>query len=125
MSTNASIGIKDPNGKVRAITVHFDGYPGHAGAVLGGWYKATEKVEALLALGDLRSLEPEVANCEAYYRDRGEPLVPAVTYFDEDEYKRNGNCDYLYLFANGRWLVYGLYNDPEWNELEVIIGEEN
>lgn len=121
MSTNAAIGIKDTDGKVRAITVHWDGYPGHTGVILGGWYRSQEKIEALLALGNLRCLDRELADCESYHRDRGEALVPAVTFPDIDDYKRNGNCDYLYLSDNGRWLVYGLYNDPEWNELNVII----
>lgn len=45
-----------------------------------------------------------------------------------DEYYNNGesrmSADYLYLYDNGRWLVYGLYNDPDWIEMQVIIGKE-
>ena len=28
-------------------------------------------------------------------------------------------ADYLYLYDDGRWLVFGLYNEPEWVQIDV------
>lgn len=64
----------------------------------------------------------------AYQRDASEPLKPASSFASIDEYYHNGKgdlaADYLYLYENGRWLVCGLYNDPDWIEMQVIIGKE-
>ena len=57
MSTNAAIGMKQPDGSVRAVRLNWDGYVGYAGAILGGWYKTAEQVEALLALGELSEIK--------------------------------------------------------------------
>ena len=128
MATRAGIGIKQADGSVKAIYLHWDGYPGHAGAILGGWYKTAEQVEALLALGDLSEIDETLETCVAYHRDRGEKQRPATTFATVEEYQTKGkgdlDADYLYLYDAGRWLVYGLYNDPDWNELNVVIGEE-
>lgn len=128
MSTRAGIGIKEADGSVKAIYLHFDGYPGHAGVMLGGWYKTREQVEALLALGDLRGIDETLEKTEAFHRDCGEELRPANSYASVEEYQLKGKsdfgADYLYLFDEGSWLVYDLFNDPDWNELNVIIGEK-
>ena len=36
MSTSAAIGIKLPDGSVKAIRLNWDGYVAHAGTILGG-----------------------------------------------------------------------------------------
>ena len=30
--------------------------------------------------------------------------------------------EYLYLFDDGKWSVFGLYNVPDWTDLEVVVG---
>ena len=71
MSTRGVIGMQQPDGSVWAIYMHHDAYVAGVGAILGGWYETPEKVEALLALGDLSSLGTTLANTVAYHRDRG------------------------------------------------------
>ncbi len=84
----------------------------------------TEEGKAqMIALGSLRSIDRNLELTEAYHRDRGEKMVPARTFESVETYKQECDCEYLYLFDNGRWLIYGLYNDPDWNELNVIIGK--
>ena len=126
MSTSAAIGMKLADGSVKAVRLHWDGYPGHAGAILGGWYKTAEQVEALLALGELSEINETPETCVAYHRDRQEPFKAPATFPSVDEYRYRGEgrlvADYLDLFDSGKWSVYGLYNDPEWNELNVIVG---
>ena len=76
MSTAAVIGIRQPDGTVRAIRLNWDGYVAHAGASLGGWYKTAEEVNNLIALGDLSEINETVESCVAYHRDRGEQYRP-------------------------------------------------
>ena len=74
MSTRGLIAIMDEDGSSRSIYCHHDMYPSHAGVVLPAHYATREAVEALLSLGDLSALGCSLAECEAYYRDRGEEL---------------------------------------------------
>ena len=72
MSTNATIMRKTEEGKIEAIYLHWDGYPSHVMDQLPA-YDTCEKVAELLALGDLSQLEPSIAECVAYHRDKEEP----------------------------------------------------
>jgi len=123
MSTRGAIGMRQPDGTVRAVYVHHDAYVAGVGAILGGWYETPKKVEALLALGDLSSLGTTLADTVAYHRDRGEDMRTAKHYHDIDAYRRNGRrdlgVDYLYLFDGGRWLVYGIPGEQDWVEIKV------
>ena len=74
MSTRGAIGMRQPDGTIRAVYVHHDAYVAGVGAILGGWYETPEKVEALLALGDLSNLETTLADTVAYHRDRSEAM---------------------------------------------------
>lgn len=53
MSTNAHIGISRGKNKVEFIYLHWDGYPSYALEMLKEHYKDREKVEKLIALGDI------------------------------------------------------------------------
>ncbi|MCQ2352471.1 MAG: hypothetical protein MJ033_03215 [Victivallaceae bacterium] len=115
-------------GSEKAIYLHWDGYPGHAGAVLGGWYKTPEQVTALLDLGDLSEIEIDLEKCVAYHRDRHEPYRTPSTYADKLEYQYKGKgdfgADYMYLYEDGEWSVFGIYHEPDWVRLEIQIGKE-
>ena len=136
MSTRCAIGMKRENGEVAAIYCHNDGYPEGVGAILGRWYRNAEKVEALLKLGSISSLgaklEPE-AGAEhtffnrqqdvtyAYHRDRKEPETSATVYPSVKSYSENARkdfwADFLYLFDNGKWLVFG--SNGDWVEIKT------
>jgi hypothetical protein len=122
MATRSRIGILDESGQVRSIYCHFDGYPKGVGAVLEAYYTDKERVEALLALGDISSLgcklseedacavgdiaciSPEVT--VAYHRDRGEQLNPCKVDLSLDSFKRSDFGDYAYVFTAGEWLCF-------------------
>ena len=111
MSTNASISMRRLDGTETSIYLHWDGNVDNAGVILQRYYSEPDKVEALLALGDLSVLdartEPsgkvehnaehrEPGVCLAYHRDLGE------------EYKQNGGDQgYNYIFDEslGVWYV--------------------
>jgi len=43
---------------------------------------------------------------------------------DEYQYCGKGRlaAEYLYLFDDGKWSVYGLYRVSEWCDLNVVLG---
>ena len=123
MSTRGAIGMRQPDGSVRAVYVYHDAYVAGVGAILGGWYETPELVKGLLDLGDLSSLGTTLADTVAYHRDRGEDMRTARNYHDIDTYRQNGRrdlgTDYLYLYDGSRWLVYGIPREPDWVEIKV------
>ena len=127
MGTPCAIGMKQPDGSVKAIYLHFDGYVARAGAILGLWYTQPEQVEALLKLGDISELKEGIDDCVAYHRDRGEKLNPAVEFNSAEDFRRTGKAkmcaDFLYLFEDGQWSTFGLRNINEWIKLNVITGQ--
>lgn len=122
MSTRGAVGMR-PDGTVRAVYVHHDAYIAGVGAILGGWYEKSEKVEALLALGDLSSLGTTLADTVAYHRDRSERMKSARRYTNVDAYHRDGKgdfgADYFCLYDCERWLVYGISSEQNWVEIRV------
>ena len=127
MSTRAMIGMKMPNGTVKAIYLQNDGYALHAGYMLATFYGTEEKVRALLALGDLSALGTSLTvDTIAYHRDRGEILRSDRQYASHEAYLRqalrNTAIDYAYLFDGGRWL-YASQSTGEFIEIKFITGE--
>ena len=129
MSTASAIGMTMADGSVKAIRCNWNGYPGNVGLILLESYHEPDKVAALLALGEISILGSMLApesgqyhtfRCPAsdvvvaYHRDRGEPLQPPVVFKDAEDFTTNGQSemgvDYLYLFAEGKWLLGG-YKD--------------
>jgi hypothetical protein len=136
VSTRSYIGIQDGE-TITAIYSHFDGYPSGVGQVLADHYTDPEKIKALVALGDLSALAPELGErhdfddrthgdwCLFYGRDRGEEGVEPKTHGDETEFlvaATNHGTEYAYLFRNGAWWCYdndgigmfGLPSAPTW-----------
>ena len=60
MSTRSTIGIRHNDGSVTKIYCHWDGYLEWNGAILQKYYNTADKVEKLLALGNLSILGPEI-----------------------------------------------------------------
>ena len=129
MSTSAAIGIREPDGKVRAIRLNWDGYVAHAGAILGGGDKTTEAANDLIALGDLCEINETLETCVAYHRDCGEQYNLPRTFASVEDYQYCGmgqmSANYLYIFDDGAWHVYGLDRTSEWIGLEVTKNMED
>ena len=135
MATRSRIAIEDQDGTVRSIYCHWDGYPEHHGPILLEHYQTQEKVESLIALGSISSLNENVEIPEgvthnfdnpadgivvAYRRDRGEELsVKAhgnVKAFAESDIEQYG-----YVFtAAGEWL----FIDGNRDDRETILLEK-
>jgi hypothetical protein len=122
MATRATIAVKTPEG-IRSIYCHYDGYPERTGKVLAENYTAAEKLEALIALGDLSYIAEEVGTEKqdfsdptmgvslAYGRDRGETGVEPRVHANIQEwldYRKEQWCDYGYLWTEGTWDTFDL-----------------
>jgi hypothetical protein len=140
MATRSRIAIEDQTGKVRSIYCHWDGYLFHNGRILLEHYQTQEKVESLIALGSLSSLNENVEIPEgtthnfetpakgivvAYHRDRGETL--AIKNHDSVEDFINGDIEeYGYVFtAAGEWLFADGSRKPKSLENELMNMTEN
>ena len=150
MGTRSSIAIKTEDG-IKAIYCHWDGYVDHNGKLLKEFYNTTDKVNELIALGDLSTLgsmigqkhdfdskygpEPELdltGNwCLAYGRDRGETGTEAQTFETIAEWveaEAERWCEYFYLFDGQDWIVSNGKKDEsgcfEFDFLEVAILKE-
>lgn len=118
MSTHSHIGMQLPDGRVRYIYCHFDGYLSNNGKILLKYYQDPEKISALLDLGDLSSLGEEIGEkqdfdspkkswCSAYHRDREEDLNEARYAASASDYivkAINDATEYTYLFSDGHWV---------------------
>ena len=122
MSTRSRIAIYDETTKTfRSVYCHSDGYPQNpgVGSELFQHYTDRIKVEALVALGDLSSIAPEIGDkhgfdqrsqgfVTAYHRDRDEEWEQVMP--DEDKTIKslgqtadNSGGEYLYVFRDGVW----------------------
>jgi len=113
MATRCNIGKVLPDGSIRYIYCHFDGYERGVGATLKKHYLDETKIDALLDLGDLSSLGAEIGEkhdfsskshsnwCRAYGRDRGEKDNEAIITVDMSEFMYHGIA---YLYKDGSWV---------------------
>lgn len=104
------------------IYCHWDGYPEHNGAILFSQYQDPKKIKALMALGDLSSLGPQIGKkhdfdtrdegaCTAYGRDRGEKNVAAKKFSSLAAAWPGGDTgtEYTYVWDGAKWWV----GDPD------------
>ena len=109
MATRSIIAKLDETG-VQAIYCHNDGYLSNNGKILDQHYQNEDKVNELLAEGDISSLRDTIADTTFYARDRGEIDKEAATLKDESALLKYAfeSCDaeVVYMFAFGSWYVY-------------------
>lgn len=118
MSTNAAIIVKRADGKYVAVYTHWDGYPSHHAELLTGNYNSQVRAEALVALGWISILAPELAPpsgvqdfnnpdrnyCLAYHRDRDDEFRQHVGSTPAAACKTFWHS-YRYLWDGNQWLV--------------------
>lgn len=125
MATRSAIGYALPNGKVRAVYCHWDGYPSHQLPILNEHYNSVRKVQALIRPGSMSSLRTSqlwdsTYNSETgeytpsrepqplYHRERGDGEAPITSENPEASW-RNYCCEHLYVFRTGYgWFHYEL-----------------
>jgi hypothetical protein len=141
MATRSTIALEYADGTVDQIYCHWDGYLDHNGAILLEHYTDPFKVQQLVELGDLSSLNNEIGTehpfshigvmegaeydklygtmCTFYGRDRDETGVDARRFANFDDYKANHQYEeyeYILRQVDGKpvWFVseYGREYKP-------------
>lgn len=126
MATRSVIALKTPDGRLRAVYCHYDGYLDGVGAVLCQHYQNQDLITALLDLGDLSSLETILDTSEFYRRDRQEhdcdsqwfhTLQEIIDYYDD--------CEYFYVWDQGAWMYS---QGKSWKnlreQLDIMIAQD-
>ena len=132
MATRSTIALLRDDGTVAKVYCHWDGYLENNGELLVKHYNTPEKIEALLALGDISSLgevvgekhpfdtydksklsaedlalaeRAEAESWTLYYgRDRGETGTEPKVYADLGLYERNAQFEeFNYCYIFGNW----------------------
>lgn len=132
MATRSTISVLREDGTVAKVYCHWDGYLENNGELLVKHYDTQDKVEALIAGGDISSLgrvvgekhpfdtfnkdkmsagelalaeRAEAEGWTLYYgRDRGETGVEAKVYKDLGEYEAKAQFEeFNYCFIFGEW----------------------
>ena len=126
MSIRSRIAIKQVDGTYKSIYCHSNGNLKHNGAILNKEYQDPMKVNLLISLGDLSSLEnyvfpdtskqhdfnnPQCDVCVAYHRDRGEKMNFKVHTNLEELLKYSAESDQEHLY---------LYEDQEWKYADIL-----
>ena len=132
MATRSTIAMEQPDGWIMKIYCHWDGYLSNNGQILKEHYQDTAKIYALMLLGDLSSLRPNIGQphdfedrtndtwCTAFGRDRGESDTDCKVYRDFEDYQdRCGFEEYNYLWRHGQWWVQ--FYDRPWGTLEQAM----
>ena len=101
MATRATIAYAQDDGSFQATYLHYDGYPEYAGVILNQLFDSIEKVSALLAGGELRSLTSKTGGPE--YLARARPPKHVCDNRSLLEFARNCDANYLYIFQDGQW----------------------
>jgi hypothetical protein len=121
MATRSRIAIENQDGSVTSVYCHWDGHIETNGVILNQYYRTKDKVEELIALGNLSALHRTIEKTIAYARDRGEDSHQA-TYSNVEELFEDGFGDiveYVYCFIkDGYWLVGTL----ESNNVDILSG---
>ena len=139
MATRAIIAKLDEN-DIQAIYSHSDNYLEHTGKILDQHYANEDKVDELLAHGDVSIIDENIGvkidfndyklraenkQCLFYARDRGEKYKQAEQLKDESALLKHAfeyyDVNVVYLYAFGSWYVYDYYNSNQFEELEEVL----
>jgi hypothetical protein len=112
MATRSRIAIENQDGSVTSIYCHWDGQIYSNGKILNENYTTKDKVEELIALGNLSSLNETIERTVAYHRDNGEYHLIQISFINVEELFEDGfsmGVEYIYCFTkDGIWLVNAL-----------------
>jgi hypothetical protein len=112
MATRSRIAIENQDGSVTSVYCHWDGHIKTNGRILNENYTTKDKVEELIALGNLSSLDETIERTVAYHRDNGEYHLIQISFINVEELFEDGfsmGVEYIYCFTkDGIWLVNAL-----------------
>ena len=126
MATRSTIAIERADGTVAQVYCHWDGGLNGNGKLLINHWSNFEKLEQLIALGDLSALGENIDDCVFYGRDRGETGVLASTFANFEDYYTNATQEeFNYILrSDGFWDVNQPYKNKEFIMLKRVYYAE-
>ncbi len=140
MSTRSLIAKQVGENDYRAIYCHSDGYFVHNGALLLDFYNTPEKVDELLALGDISNLgyrlNPDTnIKSKHIFGDKQEDVTFAYARDGHEQlrepahYTLNKLCEapytYIYIYSNeGKWQYLSNFKTGEVRDLATKVAEQ-
>lgn len=108
MSTRSQIILMAPDESIQCIYCHSDGYLTWNGAALLQHFATLDKVQDLIALGDLSCIYLKTGNVTAYMRDRGQTGQEATSFDNLEAFiEKYGFENYNYVFGpDGKWYWF-------------------
>lgn len=105
MSTHAVIARRQDDDSYESVYLHFDGYPENARRALGNHFATCDRVDELLAKGDLRSLDGDTGAAEWYgdIEPIRRPAIKSATLADLIDLAQNQHANHLYVFEHDQW----------------------
>lgn len=114
MSTHSTISKVNSDGKLTRIYCHNSGYPAYNGAILLEVYNTEKKLDQLLSLGGLSSIDHD-GTATAYHRDEGEDLeITTINPPILDTATEPTDETHNYVFKDGKWYYY--YCEKKYSE---------
>jgi hypothetical protein len=121
MSTRAIVGKRENEDRIRCIAIQHDGYPGGVGNVLNRSYSTAERIDLLLLLGNLSSLNHSLGDSIAYSEQADTIEGPEDAVFEMFiQYAVTKVADFAYLFQNDRWQCWSISRT---NVEQVVLDE--
>ncbi len=115
MSCRSMILLEQADNSYLGIYCHHEGYVEHNGAILNSSYQDRNKVEELIAIGDISELgfnvsDKEANHCIAYGRDLGvKGIVNAIKYDSLEQLDdiTTNWCEFNYVYSkDNKWKYF-------------------
>ena len=114
MSTRSWVGKAERNGEYKFIYCHCDGYLEGVGKMLQDYYNTPEKVNALLAIGNVSSIRQTL-------KETAEFSFGEEAFFSREEDFPHSGVEYIYVYTDeGIWKVYKV-NIDEWYYVPLLL----
>ena len=104
MATRSTIAIQMPDGKIRAVYIHWDGHVETNGVILAKNYKKASEALALMYKGSMSELHEKIEDC-IYHVDQGNYSI-SYNYENLNDYLDNHpGEEFNYIFTGRTWKV--------------------
>jgi hypothetical protein len=117
MSTRSWIVLKTSE-HYQGVYCHYDGYPKHVGSLLVRFYNTEQKIERLLAKGNLISLRKTIEESEFFEEEEDKPYLHLDCLIDLEKRFQKNVINYVYLFQEGLWWVLK-QGETEWRLISL------
>lgn len=112
MSTRSRIGMVQPDGSVKSIYCHWDGYPQNNGSILIKHYTDIEKVKSLIELGSISSLGKNI---------NPDPIGGITAKYNSTDGIENVPANGVHTFDNPQVDVTVAYHRDRGEDLEIRV----